>query len=152
MDLLLRPSLVSWVFCYLFLLCHSFVVTSSSGQSGVIALFNLFLWCHGFVVSSSTGVMGLLLSLPLVSWVCYLFLSCHRFVFTCSSGVTGLLIVTSSSGVVGIMLPFPLLSGLCCKLLCLLYNNKTNSSSRFGLQPLSKEQKFTLFLHLSRLP
>ena len=33
-----------------------------------------------------------------------------------------------------------------------IYNNKTNSSSRFGLQPLSKEQKFTLFLHLSRLP
>ena len=24
-------------------------------------------------------------------------------------------------------------------------NNKTNFSSRFGLQPLSKEQKFTLF-------
>ena len=29
---------------------------------------------------------------------------------------------------------------------------KNNSSSRFSLQPSSKEQKFTLFLHLSRLP
>ena len=46
----------------------------------------------------------------------------------------------------------PVATQILVKMYRKIHNNKTNSSSRFGLQPLSKEQKITLFLHLSRLP
>ena len=87
MCLLLPLPLVSWVYCYLFLWCHGFVVTSSSCVMGILLPLPLvawvcypFLWCHGFVVTSF-----------FVSWVCcYIFLWCNVFVVTSSSGVMGL--------------------------------------------------------------